>query len=663
MTTSRQSSNVWKTMPANKAWWLVPVLLLCGPCASAGAPDWLRDAARLPLPSYPEETRSVVLLSEQVTTVKDSGEITTLYRHAVKILRPEGRKEGVVTVYSDHETRISSLKGWAISAKGEEYEVKEKDAVETGLDPGILYGDTRKKVLAIPAAEVGSVVGYEWEHKRRPSILEDSWLFQEDTPVLRSRFTLRLPSNWEFKSYWSNHAALDPQPQGPGQWVWQLENLPGIESLRLMPPWQAIAGWLSVHYYPGQNAQGTAGSWQQIAAWYGQLTAGRRQSTTEIQQKVAQLTAGTTDPLDKIKALTTFVQHNVRYLAIKIGVGDFQPHSAQEIFSNRYGDCKDKVTLLSTMLHDIGIESYYVLINTTRDVIRPGVPSLSFDHAILALRLPQDVPDNALYSVMRHPTLGTILFFDPTDSITALGYVPSYLQASYGLLVTDSGGELVELPLLPPNLNRLLRSAKLNLSSDGTLSGSVTEVRGGQQATLRRAQLRDMQPADRKKFFENLLAGSLSGFSLLDYQIEGLEDYGANLVVRYRFIAENYAKPAGNLLLVRPRVLGQKSDDVMEGKERKYPVEFEGTSLQSDLYDITLPSGFRVDELPQAVSAKYAFGQYLSQIKVTGDILQYQRDYQISQIEVPTEHLADLKAFFRQITEDESNTAVLKRTQ
>ena len=477
-------------------------------------------------------------------------------------------------------------------------------------------------MLPIPAAEVGAVIGYEYEQKRRPAILEDSWFFQEDIPVLRTRFTLRLPGNWELKSYWSNHAALDPQSQGQGQWLWQLENLPGIESAPLMPPWPAIAGWLSVHYYPGQNAQGTAGSWQQIAAWYSQISAGRRQSTPEIQQKVRQLAASATTRLDKIQALTTFVQHDVRYVAIKIGIGGFQPHSAQEIFSNSYGDCKDKVTLLSTMLHEVGIESYYVLINTNRGVIRPEAPSLSFDHAILAIRLPKDIPDNNLYASTEHPVLGRILFFDPTDSNTGLGYLPSALQANYGLLVTDQGGELVQLPLLPPALNRLSRVGKLALSQDGTLSGNVQEIRGGQQATLRRAQLLAMPVADRKRLFEDILASSLGGFSLVDYQVEGLENYGGDLILRYRFVAESYAKPAGNLLLVRPRVLGRKSDDLLEGKQRMYPVEFERTSLESDLYDITLPTGYQIDELPQTVNASYPFGEYHSQIKVEGS-LQY----------------------------------------
>ena len=377
---------------------------------------------------------------------------------------------------------------------------------------------------------------------------------------------------------------------------------------------------------------------------------------------MTQLSAGLSNPVDKIKAMAVFVQHDVRYVEIKIGIGGFQPHTAQDVFSNRYGDCKDKVTLLSAMLQAIGVDSYYVLINTTRGVIRPSVPSLAFDHAILAVRLPRDASEASLYATLDDAQLGRILFFDPTDEITPFGFLPSSLQADYGLVVTENGGWLVQLPLLPPALNRFLRSAQLTLSPDGTLSGAVQGSRQGYPAALRRAELLRMPEAMRKRFFENVLASSLSGSTLVDYQIEGLDQYGENLILRYRFYARNYAKSMGNLLLLRPRVLGLKSDDVMEGKERRYPVEFGQTSLDTDLYDISLPSGYSVDELPSPVNVSYAFGEYKSQLKVEGSVLHYQRDYRINQIEVSMDHFADLKNFFRQIAEDESNTAVLKKS-
>ena len=74
--------------------------------------------------------------------------------------------------------------------------------------------------------------------------------------------------------------------------------------------------------------------------------------------------------LDRIKVLARFAQRDIRYAAIEIGIGGFQPHPASQVFSNRYGDCKDKATILSAMLAQIGVKSYYMPIHTDRGVDR-----------------------------------------------------------------------------------------------------------------------------------------------------------------------------------------------------------------------------------------------------------------------------------------------------
>jgi len=651
---------------STRALLLGATLLACAFRAQAAVPEWLRATARAPLPSYPDDTSAVVLLNEQITTVNDNGEIKTLYREAFKILRPEGRQHGTVGVYFDNETRLTYLKAWSLPAKGGEYEVKEKDAIEASLPgAGVLYQDTRYKVLKIPAAEPGNVVGYEYEQKRRPFVLQDAWLFQSDIPVRRARFALRLPKGWEFRTYWLNHAVQAPRSEGENQSAWELENLPAVEPEPRMPPWRAVAGRMAVTYYPRHRDPGeqSLGSWQEIGRWYAQLAAERRHASPEIRQKAADLTTGAKTPRDKIRALASFVQKDIRYVAIEIGIGGYQPHAATSIFANRYGDCKDKATLLSTMLHEVGIASDYVLVNASRGVVDPEFPSmLGFNHVIVAIHLPAEVStESGLYTVADHPRLGRLLFFDPTDPFDPLGYLPESLQSNYGLLVTEDGGELVKLPLLSPSLNRLLRAATLKLAADGTLYGEVEEIRWGGPATELRAQLLSVPEAERKRVLESFLGIFLGGFTLKQSEVENLEKFDQTLVVHYGFVAPNYAKAAGDLLLVRPRVLGQKSEDVLERKERKYPVEFPATTLQSDSVEIALPKGYKVDELPPPVEVDIGTALYRSKAEVAGDVLRYRRQYQIKDVLVPVDHLDGLKKFFREVATDERASAVLKK--
>ena len=161
-----------------------------------------------------------------------------------------------------------------------------------------------------------------------------------------------------------------------------------------------------------------------------------------------QLTTGATNFDAKVRALTAFLQSDVRYVGIEIGIGGFQPHPASDVFRSRYGDCKDKVTLLSSMLKEAGIDSDYLLVDTERGVVKPDVPSTLFNHVILAIPLPKDTPPNAYRSVSTTASGERYLIFDPTDEYTPVGDLRSALQGSYGLLVTKSGGELIKLPVL-----------------------------------------------------------------------------------------------------------------------------------------------------------------------------------------------------------------------
>ncbi|MBZ5537003.1 MAG: DUF3857 domain-containing protein [Acidobacteriia bacterium] len=628
----------------------------------AAAPEWLRTAARESLPNYPKETVAVLLLSEQMTTVRENGEIETLYRRAYKILRPEARERyGTFAVDFDKDTRLSNMKAWCLPATGNEFEVKEKDAVETGFSEE-LYNDTHHKVLTIPAAVPGNVIGYEYVQRKRPYVLQDEWWFQRTIPVRRARFWLKLPAGWEFDSFWANFKGPDLRSNGENQYVWELENIPAIEPEPGMPAWLALAGRLAVKYFPRDPSlrEQNRASWESIGKWYAGLIASRRDATPEIKQKVSELITGKTNALDKMKVIASFLQRQIRYVAIEIGIGGYQPHTAGEVFTHHYGDCKDKVTLLSTMLHEIGIESYYVLVDTNRGIVLPEFPSaMSFNHVILAIRLPEAVTGEGLFASQNHPKIGRLLFFDPTDPYTPLGYLPSSLQKNYGLLIGPEGGELVGLPLLPPASNRLLRTAKLTLNLNGTVSGEVEEIRWGAPAADQRALFLRTAPAERAKVLEHLLGSSLAGFALTKATIVGLEEYDQNLVVRYEFVAQNYAKTAGTLLLIRPRVLGNKGSDVMEKQERKYPVEFAEATLHSDLFEFTLPPGFVVDELPAPLKTEFEFGKYSSKVEARGNTLRYERLYEIK--DVTKENFTQLKKFFQQIAADERSNAILRR--
>ena len=647
----------------------IACVLACPRQAAAGsdAPQWMHAAASASLPAYDEKTDAVLLYSETNVTVISADKIRTHVREAYKILRPNGREHGTAVVYSNPTRKITSLHGWCIPAQGRDYEVKDKDALDVSL-PAVegseLISDVKARVLHIPAPDQGNVVGYEYEVEEQPTVLQDTWEFQSSDPVREIHYSLQLPAGWEYKALWVNYPEVKATQAGSNQWQWAISDVKEIREEAEMPPMRGVAGQVIVSYFPagGQLTKGFS-NWRDMGTWYLGLANGRRDASPEIKQQVATLTATAQTPLQRMTAVAKFVQSDVRYVAIELGIGGHQPHPASEVFAHRYGDCKDKATLMSSMLHVIGVDSYYVVINTRRGVAVPGAPAHHiFNHMILAIKLPDGLNDPSLVATAQHPRLGKILFFDPTNEMIPFGQLAGHLQANYGLLVTPDGGELVQLPQEPAAMNSIQRTAKLSLEPTGTLKGDVREVRQGDRAAFERWRLREVTSnTDRIKPIENLLSGSLSSFRITRAQLVNLTHTEQPFGFDYSFESESYAKNAGGLILVRPRVLGSKSSGILETKEpRKFPIEFEGPARDTDSFEIQIPSGYEVDDLPPPVDSDYDFASYHSKTEVKGNMIRYTRTFELKEVSVPVDKAEDLRRFYRVIATDERNTVVLK---
>jgi hypothetical protein len=651
----------------------VLLTIVIGPIAAlAGdAPQWMHAVVNAPLPAHDEKTDAVLLYSDKSVTVESPTKIKIVVRRAYKILRPDGRQYGVAVVpFNSPSEKVTELHGWCIPAQGKDYEIKDKEALEVSdpkVDGSELISDVKEKVLRIPASDPGNIVGYEYEVDAQPLLLQDTWYFQGESPVREAHYSLQLPAGWEYKAAYLNYPEAKPASTGSNQWQWTISDLKGIREEEDMPPLHGVTGKMVVYLFPpgGPGDRGFS-SWKEMGNWYADLTKGRTNATPDIKQKVAEVTAGAVTTSDKMKAIARFVQHDIRYVAIELGIGGWQPHPAADVFTHRYGDCKDKATLMAAMLHEIGVDSYYIVINDERGSIAPDMPAhIGFNHAILAIKLPAGTSDASLVATMQHPKLGNILFFDPTNELTPFGQIGGNLQENYGLLVTADGGELVELPRLPTTLNTIRRTGTLSLDASGTLTGNVIETRLGDRAWSERWHLLHVtNDADRIKPIETLLAGSLSNFRITKASIQNLHQTDQPFGFDYSFQAFQYAKNAGDLLLVRPRVLGVKSQGIMETSEpRLFPIEFDGPVQDVDNFQITVPPGYEVDDLPPPVDADFGFASYHSKTEVKGSVIDYTRTFEVKDLSVPVSKADELKKFYRIIAGDERNTVVLKASK
>ena len=636
------------------------------PAGATSMPDWVKGLAALPTPEHDDRTDAVTLTAETELAVDTSGRITRLERRAYRILRPEGTSRGTFQAVVDAETRLRRFHAWYLPPNGKEFELDDKDAVDVALNipNGQLISDMRVRVLRAQGVAPGSIVAYESQHDERSYVLTEKWQFEDTIPVRSASFRLRLPAGWGYQATWLHHAEVPAVSEAPGQTRWLVENLPAIPIERQMPPVRGIAGGLVLALVPPRGAQRGFRSWSDFGNWYLKLLADRRQPSDALKGQVTMLTAGARTPLAKIQALASFVQSDIRYVGVELGIGGWQPHKAADVFAQRFGDCKDKATLLATMLAEIGVPSYLVIVNTQRGAVDEATPPhLAFNHAILAIALPGDARDPAPAAMYTHPALGSLLIFDPTDDLTPFGQLSGPLQANYAVLVAPDGGELLRLPQLAPSANSLARSAHVALDDQGSLSGSFEEQWRGDRANAQRYALRAAKvDTDQIKPVEALLAGSLTNFDVLEASVGNLHALDRPLQWRYKIAVTAYAKLAGDLLLVRPRLIGSDASTLLETKTpRRLAIEFDAPRHDTDEFEIGLPPGFEVDELPPPVHLATPFGSYDSETKLVGRALHYSRSLSMETVSLPAEQAPALRDFFRAIARDERTTAVLRR--
>src|SRR5580765_1406802 len=263
------------------------VLLASAGVARADAPAWMHSLVNAPLPPHDEKTDAVELYSEVVLTVQSNGKIKQTLRKAFRILRPGGKGYGMVHANFDSESKVDSMHGWCIPASGKDYEVKDKDALETslfGVQNGELVTDLKTKILEIPASDPGNIVGYEIEQEVRPYVMQDIWDFQQrEIPVREAHYKLQLPAGWEYKVYWLNHDEVKTTDSGSGQHEWVVTNVQPVRPEEQMPPIEGIASAMIVSLFPPSNT-GTRGfqDWNDMGRWQDGLNKGRTDASPEI---------------------------------------------------------------------------------------------------------------------------------------------------------------------------------------------------------------------------------------------------------------------------------------------------------------------------------------------------------------------------------------------
>jgi hypothetical protein len=649
---------------------LVAALLLCA-CHPAHAgifghsqpiPQWGLDAYKTHTPDYAKDASAVILYEEFLETVDSQGRAVERQRRVKRVLKPQGRSEVGCTVDYNEDEKINYFRVWTIASDEKQYEAQPTDFTEEGdTSVPVMLSTWKERIAHPPALDVGSTIVCESEKLLMPYMHENIWQFQKGLPVVYQALEVDLPPGHPHTQSWHNFKPIQPVEVAPNHWRWEVKDMPALtlRDIPSGPEWSAVAARMSVQW--GDAAvEGTDNEWRAIGQWVTTLEANRPDPSPEITAQTQTLIAGAPDFYTKLSRITDFIQKNIRYFIVMRGIGGLQANHAADIYRNKYGDCKDKTTLLISMLQVAGIHAFYVPIDDRRGIVDPEDPSLYGNHMITAIEVPADVQDPRLQAIVKAKDGKRYLIFDPTNERTAVGNLPSYEQGSFGTLAAGTASQVIALPILPPDANSNDRKGTFTLAPDGTLAGTVETSHAGPEGADLRMFLKYSDEKERREYWENKIARDVPGVVLNSFQFVQPPALDKPLEIHYQLTAAQYAHSAGSLLLVRPRVVG--SDMLpFNDKPRTVPIDLNATGRWHDSFDITLPAGYVVDETPDPVNVDDDFATYHSTVTAKDNQLHYERELVVRQVQLPADKAAAFRHLESAILTDEKGTAVLKK--
>jgi len=331
------------------------------------------------------------------------------------------------------------------------------------------YSDGKRLHAPLPAIAPGVVVEEEYTETETETLFRAGRvgrvvLGQEDVPVAHSHVVFDAPAALPLRTNLLLLPGIKPVRSESGGRVtltFDVAPLDAIDSrISYLPP-EAV-------FFPMIEFS-TGASWQSIAAEYGKIVDDRANSPA-VQAVVTPLIAGKKSAAEKEAAILDYLDREVRYTGIEFGEAAIVPHDPAETLAKKYGDCKDKATLLVAMLRAAGIPAYVAILDAgVRMDVPVDLPGMGmFDHAIVY------VPGK------------TPLWIDATDRYAQLGQVPMGDQGRLSLITSDGTTALVKIPEATSRDNGVVETREFTLTDNGPANVvEITQPKGILQSNYR----------------------------------------------------------------------------------------------------------------------------------------------------------------------------------
>jgi len=540
-----------------------------------------------PAPKNEENHPHEYLLRHDVYKVNPDGTSSRYHHEVVRILSDNGASafDFFATFYAlgEEKTRIKTARVFHADGTIEESRIDNtvrRDMVRNGQAPAF---------VDLPALRPGDVVDIEFRTDQlRQSIFGNYFGLKHyfndgDLEAVRdARLALLLPPDVDYRfNERFVDVAREERVNADGLRVlsWQIDGIEKFVSEPHMPGRAEFAPCVEVSTFE---------NWNDLAAWWWRLIDNQCDINAAMQAKVEELTAGCATRRDKIRAIYNFVVSHIRYNDTwEFGIHGFKPYRASAIFNNRFGDCKDKAILIRTLLAEIGVRAFPVMIRldgtrTREDLTLPLINH--FNHAIAWVAGEGDEAG---------------FFLDGTAQFHPMEALPDADRGATVVIVDAVGCTIERIPYDRGDKNMSFTSNEVALSADGSAVIAVESRAIGTNEAGVRSQF--LNPGKRTSQFKDRYGSVFGEIDVGRIAFSDVEDLNEPVSYSLEVRAADILIESGSGYQLRSVFFPFQLGQVVSLETREWDLLLGAPSGSQSRIVYTLPEGFVAETLPDDV--------------------------------------------------------------
>lgn len=588
-----------------------------------------------------KEEPYLILRSEKTVELREDFTVLTTTHTVAKILKDSGKKLGEISItYDKSREEVKDIQAFITIPSGEKLKHKEIQDLNAKQEYAI-YSDERTKMVTMPNVVVGSIIDWQATVESKKPVIEknfyDMVYLSSNEPVKVQKYTLIAPKNivLHIKSINSDRKPIISYSVDKIIYTWEITNNEKIEQEEYMPAWDEIYEAVVIS---------TVDSWESISKWGLDLFRKNLRLSDVMKEKVQEITSGKKSQADKIQAIIEYIQEDFRYVYMGMDFHGYEPHRADQIFLNKYGDCKDHTLLGMAMLSEIGVKAYPVMFSAMRSFNSKNFLPMPayFNHAILFFEL----DGKQFYSDLLRKGY---YFYE----------IPEGISNKKVFVLNGNGGVSTSIPKMDEAETTIIYEENVAIQEDGDTIVEVTVHFSRSFSILTREAYKNAPADEREKFSSALESSMSSGGKVLQREWKNLDTPHANITVRLKYENSHLIQHIGNMMMFG--YLQRQRETLFTAPKRKYPIVFAADSRIEKRSTFSIPAGYEIVNVPKEIQLIRDFAQYERLYRIEGNNISGKETFAFKESKIPATDYQKVMSFYDDITRLTNDMIMIKK--